>query len=337
MNVGKQSRAADIQQIIQAKLMHCDLPTPLRDAGTKIALVQDRDKPFLTQPFIYTFFGDHGIAESGLCKRHNAPSEEIIRQFISGTNALNIFTRQNRIELRLVDCGLNGELNNPKIIPRKIAKGTRNFSHDQAMSSLQLERCVKNGRELIRTRRNQLSNMIGIGIHAVGSELACIMLMARLRSLPLENLLQDHPAFSQSDLLWILKKLRAILNSCGPVKDPLTELQNFAGFEMATALGAILQACQQRCVVMVDGLVGSCLAWLASLLFPECASYVIIAQNTQNFADMFLAQELGTEPLTRFDTSISDGSGIAISFPMVQAACSFLNESAAHSQQCGAS
>ncbi|MDQ3230938.1 MAG: nicotinate-nucleotide--dimethylbenzimidazole phosphoribosyltransferase, partial [Pseudobdellovibrionaceae bacterium] len=162
-----------------------------------------------------------------------------------------------------------------------------------------------------------------------------IMLMARLRSLPLETLVQQHPAFSQADLTWLLKKLRPILNSCGPLKDPLSDMQNFAGFEMATALGAILQACHQRCVVLVDGLVGSCLAWLASLLFPGAASSIIIAQNTQSFADMYLAKELGTEPLTRFDTAVYDGSGIALNFPMVQAACSFLNESPAYSLQSG--
>ncbi len=336
INFSKPSRTVEIQQVIQAKLMHFDLPTHLRETGTRIALIQDRDKPFLAQPIIYTFFGDHGIAESGLCKRSNTASIDVVRQYISGNSALNIFSRQNRIELRLVDCGLSDELKDPKIIQRKIGKGTRNFAQDQAMSSLQLERCLKNGRELIRTRRNQASNTVGIGIQSVGSELACIMLLARLRSLPLETLLQNHPAFSQTDLIWILKKLRSILNSSGPVKGPLEEMQNFAGFEMATALGAILQACHQRCIVMVDGLVGSCLAWLASLLFPECASHMIIAQNTQGFADTWLAKELGIEPLTRFDTLICDGSGIALNFPMVQAACSFLNESTAHRLQSGA-
>lgn len=336
INFSNQSRTAEIQQIIQAKSMHFDLPAHLRDTGTKIALIQNRDKPFLTQPIIYTFFGDHGIAESGLCKRHNTASREMVRRYISGNSALNIFSRQNRIELRLVDCGLSVDLKDPKIIERKIGKGNRNFAQDQAMSSLELERCLKNGRELIRTRRNQVSNAIGIGIQSVGSELACIMILARLRSLPLETLLQQHPAFSQTDLSWILKKLRPILNSCGPVKGPLAEMLNFAGFEMATALGAILQACHQRCIVLVEGLVGSCLAWLANLLFSECASHIIIAQNTQSFADIYLAKELGTEALTRFDTLICDGSGIALNFPMVQAACSFLNESTAHSLQSGA-
>jgi nicotinate-nucleotide--dimethylbenzimidazole phosphoribosyltransferase len=336
IHISNPSRTAEIQQLIQAKSMHFDLPTHLRDTGAKIALVQDRDKPFLAQPIIYTFFGDHGIVEAGLCKRSHKAGSDVVRQYISGNSALNIFSRQNRIELRLVDCGLEEELKDPKIIQRKIGKGTRNFAQDQAMSSLQLERCIKNGREIIRTRRNQASNTVGIGIQSVGSELACIMLLARLRSLPLETLLAQHPAFSQADMVWILKKLRAILNSSGPVKGPLDELQNFGGFEMATALGAILQACQQRCIVLVDGLVGSCLAWLASLLFPECASYIIIAQSTQGFADTFLAKELGTEALTYFDTLICDGSGIALNFPMVQAACSFLNESTAHRLQSGA-
>jgi nicotinate-nucleotide--dimethylbenzimidazole phosphoribosyltransferase len=336
INCSNQSRTVEIQQIIQAKLMNFDLPTHLRDAATKIALVQNRDKPFLSQPIIYTFFGEHGIAESGLCKRSNASSQDTVRQYISGHSALNIFSRQNRIELRLVDCGLGTDWNDPKIIQRKIAKGTRNFTHDQAMSSLQLERSIKSGRELIRTRRNQASNVIGIGIQSVGSELACIMLLARLRSLPLETLLQQHPAFSQADLPWILKKFRQILNTSEPVKDPLTEMQNFAGFEMATALGAILQACHQRCIVLVEGLVGSCVAWLANLLFPACASHIIIAQNSPSFADTYLATELGTEALTHFDTPIHDGSGIALSLPMVQAACSFLNESTAYSLQSGA-
>jgi nicotinate-nucleotide--dimethylbenzimidazole phosphoribosyltransferase len=336
INCSPSSRAAEIQQIIQAKLMNFDLPTHLREAVTRIALIHNREKPFLTQPMIYTFFGDHGIAESGLCKRFQKPSLEVLRQYLSGHHALNIFSRQNRIELRLVDCGLAFDLNDPKLIQRKIAKGTRNFAQDQAISSLQMERCIKSGRDLIRTRRNQAGNTIGIGISAHGSELASIMLLARLRSFSLETLLQDHPAFSPSELPYILKKLKSVLNAGGPVQDPLTELQNFGGFEMATALGAILQACHQRCIVLVDGLVGSCLAWMATLLYPACASHIMIAQGTLSFAETFLAHELRTEALTRFDTSVCDGSGIALSFPMLQAACSFLNETVAYGLQSGA-
>jgi nicotinate-nucleotide--dimethylbenzimidazole phosphoribosyltransferase len=234
INFSQQSRTADIQQIIQNKLMNFDLPIHLREAAIKIALVQNREKPFLTQPMIYTFFGDHGIAESGLCKRSSMPRIDTVRYYLSGSSALNIFSRQNRIELRLVDSGLTFDVNDPKLIQRKIGKGTRNFSQDQAMSQLQLERCMKSGRDLIRTRRNQASNTVGIGIQSVGAEFACMMLLCRLGGLAPETCLQDHPAFNSSDFPWILKKFRSVLNSSGPVQDPLIELQNFGGFEMAT-------------------------------------------------------------------------------------------------------
>jgi nicotinate-nucleotide--dimethylbenzimidazole phosphoribosyltransferase len=337
INFSQQSRTADIQQIIQNKLMNFDLPAHLREAAIKIARVQNREKPFLTQPMIYTFFGDHGIAETGLCKRSSMPRIEHVRHYLSGGSALNIFSRQNRIELRLVDAGLAFDLNDPKLVQRKIGQGTRNFSQDQAMSQLQLERCMKSGRDLIRTRRNQTSNTVGIGIQSVGSEFACMMLLCRLGGLAPETCLQDHPAFSPTDFPWILKKFRSVLNSSGPVQSPLIELQNFGGFEMATALGAILQACHQRCIVLVDGFVGSCLAWLATLLFPDCALPIIIAQNSPSFADEFLAKELKMEPLTQFSSYVSDGSGIALSFPLIQAACSFLNESTTYGLQSGAS
>ncbi len=333
----QQSRTAEIQQMIQTRLLNFEFPRHLREVVTKIAVVQNREKPFLTQPIIYTFFGDHGIAESGLCKRGNSLSLDLVRPYLNGYHALNIFSRQNRIELRLIDCGLGIDIADPKMIQRKIAKGTRNFAHDQAMSTLQLERCVKNGRELIRTRRNQISNTVGIGIQSIGSELACIMILARLRHWPLENLLHDHPAFHANDLPWVLKKLRSILNACDPVQDPMTELKNFSGFEMATALGAILQACHQKCIVLVDGFVGTCLTWLASLLFPDVATQIIIAQNGASFAELQLTQELGIEPLMRFDTPIHDGSGIALGFPLVHAACTFLNESTAYGLQSGVS
>ena len=319
-------RARDITELIDSRSDQFDPPRLLRDTAAKIASIQNRDKPFLLQPIIYTFAADHGIAREGFCKHPQSLSAQTMLQHTSGASALNVFSRQQRIELRLIDAGLIADVHHPKVIRRRLAAGTENFAHQDAMSAKELERALRHGRDLIKSRRSKVSNLLGIGLFGVGSELAALMLLSLLTRSELAPFLSDHPAVRQASMEKMLPVFEKRLQQLSSVSNPLDAFRRIAGFEMAMALGAILQACEQKLCVLVEGLVGSLVAYSATLVFPQVRDYLMVAQLTHSFADRKLAELLQTEPLNRFDSSISDGSGIALSYPLVQAACSFLNE-----------
>lgn len=134
-----------LDQLIERKRQTFDVPTMIHRNASRIAAIQNKFKPYLIQPIVYVFAGDHGIAEEGLCKWPQYTSARNMTDFANGGGALNVFSRQQRIDIRLIDCGLVQRCEHPKIIERRIAAGTENFKKASAMESHQAERCLKNG------------------------------------------------------------------------------------------------------------------------------------------------------------------------------------------------
>ena len=68
----------------------------------------------------------------------------MVLNFLNGGAAINILCKQHRINLNVVDAGVDFDFKkNDKLIHAKIAKGTQNSLETNAMSEKELKNCFK--------------------------------------------------------------------------------------------------------------------------------------------------------------------------------------------------
>ena len=59
----------------------------------------------------------------------------MVNNFLDGGAAINVLCRHRGIDMRIVDMGVNADLDpHPDLINRKILRGTRNFALEPAMT-----------------------------------------------------------------------------------------------------------------------------------------------------------------------------------------------------------
>ena len=148
----------------------------LESLALKISSIQNTLEPSLNLPTLLIFAGDHGVVESGVSAYPQTVTAQMVVNFLAGGAAVNIFASQNQLELLIVDAGVNATLPaHPKLIDKKIAKGTRNFISQPAMTINQCLKAMENGAELVLRQYSLGCNCIGFGEMGIGNYFGCIL------------------------------------------------------------------------------------------------------------------------------------------------------------------
>ena len=129
----------DFSTILQEKIDSKTKPVgslgSLEKLAFQMATVFETLNPKITKPNIVVFAADHGIANHGVSAYPQDVTRQMVGNFLDGGAAINVFCNQNKIQLSIVDAGVNYDFpTNANLIHAKIAKGTQSFLHIPAMS-----------------------------------------------------------------------------------------------------------------------------------------------------------------------------------------------------------
>lgn len=111
-------------------------------------------------------------------------------------------------------------------------------------------------------------------------------------------------------------------------EDALRILARFGGFEIAMMAGAMLAAAQRRMLVLVDGFISGAAALVAARSAPAFLDYAVFSHLSQEPGHRLQHAALGATPLLDLDLRLGEGTGAALAWPLVRAACAMLNEMA---------
>lgn len=302
----------------------------LEPIALQIGLIQNALMPRLNKPALLVFAGDHGVVDAGVSPYPQAVTAQMVLNFLRGGAAINVFARQNNMQLRVVDAGVNHSFNNhPDLIHAKVGFGTRNFLLEPAMSLEQCEQALTKGAELAHNEINAGCNVLGFGEMGIGNTSSASCLMSVLCDIPIEQCVGRGTGFDDAGLAKktaILKQALAqhqLSNS-----DAMQVLATFGGFEIAMMVGAMLGAAQQNAVLLIDGFIATAALLVAYHLQPNILHYCIFAHCSGEAGHRQLLAHLHAKPLLDAGLRLGEGTGAALAYPMVQAAVNFLNEMA---------
>lgn len=302
----------------------------LEDVALQVGLIQQSLTPQLNLPTMLVFAGDHGIVEAGVSPYPQAVTAQMVMNFLHGGAAINVFTAQNNMRLRVVDSGVNYTFTASKdLIDAKIAAGTQNFLVEPAMTRVQSEIALERGASIVDTQIAEGCNVFGFGEMGIGNTSSASCLMSILCDLPIEQCVGRGTGLDDAGLAQKTRILARGLEHHGlDGSDAMRALATFGGFEIAMMVGAMLQAAQKQCVLLIDGFITTAALLVAAKLQPNILHYCVFTHCSDESGHKMMLDFLGVKPLLNMNLRLGEGSGAALAYPMVQAAVNFLNQMA---------
>ena len=312
----------------------------LEELARQICLIQQTLEPRLSHPCHLLLGGDHGIEREGVSVSPREVTWQQMLNFTRGGGGVNMFCRQHGFDLSIVDVGVDYDFKREEfrvksekfaaaILDRKIARGTKNFLYEPAMSEAQYEQALSVGAGLVDACHAKGCNIISIGEMGIGNTSPSSIWMHLFCNIPLKECIGAGSGLNNEGIRHKYEVLsRAVANfSLFTIHSSLDEvIRYFGGFEMVAAIGAMLRAAEHRMIVLVDGFIMSACALAAIQLRPEAKDCMIFAHCGDESGHKRMLDFMGARPLLNLGLRLGEGTGALCAYPIVDSAVRMINE-----------
>ena len=331
-----------MQAAILAKIDNLNKPKGslgrLEELAMQVCLIQQTLEPSLAHPCHLLLGGDHGIEREGVSVSPREVTWQQMINFTRGGGGVNMFCRQHGFKLRVVDVGVDYDFSGERlevrgerlpIIDRKIARGTKNFLYEPAMSEEEFNQAIAVGVDLVDDCIAEGCRILCIGEMGIGNTSPSSIWMSLFGDIPLKECIGAGAGLNNDGIRHKYEVLsRAVANYKASPKQARLEgsLAYFGGFEMIAAIGAMLRAAEQHLVILVDGFIMTACALAAIQLYPASQDYMVFTHCGDESGHKMMLDMVDAKPLLHLGLRLGEGTGALCAFPIIDSAVRMMNE-----------
>ncbi len=303
----------------------------LEELAVQAAVIQNRLDPVLTRKAMFVFAADHGIAEEGVSAFPAEVTGQMVENFLQGGAAINVLCRHHGIDLRVVDMGVNADLeDHPALIRKKVRRGTRNFAVEEAMTTEEVHQAVAGGMEVyLEEHARQRIDILGVGEMGIANTTSASAIISTITGISPAQATGRGTGIDDKGLEHKAKVMEKALRFHRPdPRDGFDILRKIGGFEIAGIVGAVLAAAAHGTVVVLDGLISTAAGLVAWCIQPDIGGYLISGHRSVEIAQQAALEKMELSPVVDFSMRLGEGTGAAMAIDTVDAACRIMREMA---------
>ncbi|WP_017583525.1 nicotinate-nucleotide--dimethylbenzimidazole phosphoribosyltransferase [Nocardiopsis valliformis] len=293
----------------------------LEEVSVQLAGLAGECPPPVPEPAaVAVFAGDHGVYAQGVTAWPQEVTAQMVQNFLDGGAVVNAFAEQVGAEVTVIDVGVVGDL--PKgsgLLPRKVARGTADFTQGPAMTRDQALQALEGGIEIARDlvsagNRCLITGDMGIGNTTPAAALVCAFTGADPSVATGRGTGIDDATYERKVEV-VRQALKA--NPVDP-EDPIGTLAALGGLEHAALAGFILGGAALRVPVLLDGVIAGSAALAAAAISPESLSACFAGHRSAEPGHAVALEHLGLTPLVDLEMRLGEGSGALLALPLLQ-------------------
>lgn len=329
---GVQPLTGHFRELVQKRLDSLTKPPgslgQLEELAKKLAEIQATDLPRAARKLVVVMAADHGICEEGVSAYPSAVTAQMVANFCNGGAAINVLARHAGAKVLVVDMGVAGKIQGNGYLNRRIADGTLNFLRGPAMSLEQAVQCLEIGISIAEDAARSGVDLIAGGDMGIGNTTSSSVVTGLIT--------KASPALivgrgTGLDDLAFERKLRVVSGAMtfhSDWRDGIDLIRRVGGFEIGGLAGLMIGAASHRIPIVLDGFIATAAALIAAELCPLTRGYMIAAHCSVEPGHAIAQRHLGIKPLLEWGMRLGEGTGAALVFPLLDAACKILAEMA---------
>jgi nicotinate-nucleotide--dimethylbenzimidazole phosphoribosyltransferase len=302
----------------------------LEALSIRLAGITGRALPRVDRKAVFVLVGDHGVVAEGVSAYPSEVTAQMVLNFLREGAAINVLARQAGARVIVADLGVAADLpDHPRLLRRRIARGTGNLARQPAMTREQAARSVLTGIEVVAGQAARGLDLVATGEMGIGNTTPASAIAAVYSGLPVAEVTGRGTGVDDDGLALKVKAIERGLALHRPEPDdPLGVLAAVGGFEIGAIAGVCLGAAARRVPVVVDGFVSAAGAVLAAAICPRVKPYLFASHLSVERGHAALWDNLGLRPLLELDLRLGEGTGAVLAMHLVEAGCRILGEMA---------
>ena len=307
----------------------------LEEFAKQLVAITENQMPVLDKKVVFTFAGDHGVAEEGVSAFPKEVTPQMVMNFINGGAGINVLARHAGAEVVVVDIGVDydfsdmGARSNVPLQIRKVVSGTRNMRKGPAMTREEAEKCVQVGIELANEYANRGYKIFGTGEMGIANTTPSSAITAVITGKSVEEITGRGTGINDDALN---NKVRVIkdaikMNKPDPA-DAIDVLSKIGGAEIGGIAGLIIGAAANKIPVVIDGFISTAGALIAYLIEPKTKDYMFAAHMSQEVGHKAILEKIGLRPILDLDLRLGEGTGAALAMLIIEGGLKIYKEMA---------
>jgi nicotinate-nucleotide--dimethylbenzimidazole phosphoribosyltransferase len=301
----------------------------LEDLSVQLSGLAGGCPPPLPEPAaVAVFAADHGVHAQAVTPWPQEVTGQMVANFLAGGAVVNAFAAQAGAEVVVVDVGVNGDVEMvPGLLPRKIGRGTLDFTLGPAMSREQAVAAIGVGVEVARDLVVAGNRCLLTGDMGIANTTASAALISAFTGSDAAATTGRGTGVDEETLARKIDVVRRGLavNRPDPA-DPIATLAAVGGFEHAALAGFIVAAAALRVPVILDGVIAGAAALAACALAPGAVCCLIAGHRSAEPGHAVSLDYLGLRPLVDLELRLGEGTGALLALPIVTSAVRALRD-----------
>lgn len=303
----------------------------MEDLAVQMSVIQNNLNPAVNQKSLFVFAGDHGITEEGVSAYPSEVTAQMVDNFLNGGAAINVLCRHHNIDMKVVDMGVKADFSpHPDLLMKKVAKGTKNFAIEDAMTRREMITALENGMTtFLDAHEKSPIDIVGVGEMGIGNTTSASAIISLITGITPARATGRGTGIDDKGLAHKTKVIERVLafHALNPANG-FEILQKIGGFELAGITGAVLAAASKKTAVVMDGVISSAAGLVAYTINPAIQGYLISGHKSVEQAQKAALDHMGLTPLIDLNMRLGEGTGAALAIDMADAACKIMSQMA---------
>lgn len=300
----------------------------LEEISIKLSGITEKLSNDIDKKILFLFGSDNGVYEEGISGSPQSLTRDLLISYAKNKNhAINVICDFYKVDLKLIDIGVIGKIEDKSIDDRKLMEGTNNFLKTQAINKDITYKAMNIGFEYAKYAKENGYNIIGNGEVGMGNTTtatACILASLGIKDadgkIGRGGGLNDKSFEKKKE---VIKK--ALIKYNLDKTDAIDILSSVGGLDIAAMTGLYIGAAYYKIPIVIDGLISSAGALLAYRLNPLTADYMFASHISKEPSYSIAIEELKLKPLLNLEMRLGEGAGCPLAFNIIETSLHIMN------------
>jgi nicotinate-nucleotide--dimethylbenzimidazole phosphoribosyltransferase len=302
----------------------------LEELAQRYVAIRGVDNPRFEKKVIFTFAGDHGVADDGVSAYPKEVTPQMVLNFLRGGAGVNVLARHVGAEVVVIDIGVDYDFKSADgLVVKKIARGTKNMLKGPAMPREEAVKGIEIGIGLAEEWSKKGIDIVGTGDMGIGNTTPSSAITSVMTGEPVENVTGRGTGISDEAFRKKVDIIKEAIRINKPDnRDPIDVLSKIGGYEIAGIAGLILGAASRRIPVVVDGFISGAGALIALGIQPAVRDYIFASHLSVEKGHKAVIKKFGNNALLDLNLRLGEGTGAALGIGLVEAGFKILTQMA---------